>query len=121
MPKAKRTLLDRNLMSVFGNRDPALRATAIAALYAQDCVFYEADSEVRGQAALSEKVQDLLNGAPGFLFTAIDGPDVIQNMERLTWAFGPPDGQIVAKGMDIALISHGRIRSLYTFMADPEA
>lgn len=121
MTEAKRTLLDRNLKSVFGERDPAMRATAIAALYTEDCMFYEADGEVRGQAALSEKVQGLLDGAPGFVFTAIDGPDIVQDMERLTWALGPSGAQPVAKGMDIALISNGRIRSLYTFVANPAA
>lgn len=104
---------------MFGQRDPAQRATAIAALYTEDCVFHEADTEVRGQAPLSEKVQRLLDGAPGFVFTAIDGPDVVQDMERLTWALGPSGSEPVARGMDIALISNGQIRSLYTFITDP--
>ncbi len=119
MITSQETLLDRNLKSVFGERDPERRATAIAAIYTEDCVFFEADGEVRGHSALSARVQGLLDGAPGFVFTVIDGPDIIQDMERMTWTLGPSGAQAVATGTDIALISNGRIRLLYTFVADP--
>jgi hypothetical protein len=113
------SLLARNLRSVFNQRDTALREAAIAALYTDDCVFREADGEVRGRKALGEKVEALLDGAPGFVFTTVEGPDVIHDLERLTWGLGPPGASPVVTGMDVALTSGGRIQYLYTFVAAP--
>ena len=41
-------LMERNLLEVFGQRDSARRAAAIAELYTTDCTFFEAEEEVTG-------------------------------------------------------------------------
>ena len=46
MSDALGALMERNLVEVFGQRDPARRAAAIAELYAADCTFFEAEGRL---------------------------------------------------------------------------
>src|ERR1700730_18302083 len=39
------SLMERNLLEVFGQRDPERRAAAIAQLYTADCTFFEAEEQ----------------------------------------------------------------------------
>ena len=66
-------LMERNLLEVFGQRDSARRAAAIAELYTADCTFFEAEEQVTGREALNAKVGSILKDAPGFVFRAV-GP-----------------------------------------------
>ena len=43
------SLMERNLLEVFGQRDSARRAAAIAELYTADCTFFEAEEQVNGR------------------------------------------------------------------------
>ena len=69
-------LMERNLLEVFGQRDSARRAAAIAELYTADCTFFEAEEEVTGREALNAKVGSILKDAPRFVFRAA-GPVAI--------------------------------------------
>ena len=62
-------LMERNLLDVFGQRDSARRAAAIAELYTTDCMFFEAEGQVNGREALNAKVGSILKDTPGFVFT----------------------------------------------------
>ena len=59
-------LMERNLFEVFGQRDSARRAAAIAELYTADSTFFEAEEQVTGREALNAKVGGILKDAPGF-------------------------------------------------------
>jgi len=119
MSSALGSLLERNLLEVFGQRDSASRAVVIAEIYTADCTFYEAEERIVGRDPLNAKIDSILQGAPGFVFGA-DGPaQVNHDLGRLQWHFGPPGASPVVKGMDVALFGHGRIRALYTFIDKP--
>jgi hypothetical protein len=109
-------LIERNLLEVFGQRDSARRAAAIAELYTTDCTFFEAEEEVTGWEALNAKVGSILKDAPGFVFHAIGPAQINHDLGRLRWQFGPAGAAPVVTGMDIAVFGHGRIRALYTFL-----
>ena len=47
-------LMERNLLEVFGQRDSARRAAAIAELYTADCTFFEADEQVNGREIFAQ-------------------------------------------------------------------
>ncbi len=113
-----RFLLERNLLEVFGQRDSARWAEAIAEIYATDCTFYEAEGKIVGRDALNAKIGSILEEAPGFVFscTAWAGKS---RSRPLAGHFGPPGASPVVKGMDVALFGHGRIRALYTFIDKP--
>ena len=82
-------LMERNLLEVFGQRDSARRAAAIAELYTADCTFFEAEEQVTGREALNAKVGSILKGAPGFVFRAVGPAQVNHDLGRLRWQLGP--------------------------------
>ncbi len=110
------SLLRRNLLEVFDERDAGRRAEAIAAIHAADVRFYEAGAVTQGHEALGRRVQELLDEAPGFVFRAASEPAANHDLERLSWRFGPDGGDPVVTGTDVALVANGRIASLYTFL-----
>jgi hypothetical protein len=112
-------LMERNLLEVFGQRDPERRAAAITELYTADCTFFEAEEQIAGREALNTKIGSILKDAPGFVFRSAGRAQVNHDLGRLRWQFGPPGAAPVVTGMDIALFEHGRIRSLYTFLDEP--
>lgn len=109
-------LMTRSLLDVFNQRDPQQRAAAIGEVYGPDIVFYEEDGSVAGAAALQERVQQLLDDAPGFVFTRVGRPVVNHDLGRQPWTFGPADGSPVVFGTDIARIADDRIEALYVFV-----
>src|SRR5262249_36351883 len=109
-------LVEKNLLEVFGQRDSEHRKVAISEVYAEDCTFFEAEERVVGRDALNSKVDGILKGAPGFVFRAAGPAQVIYDLGRLQWHFGPSEDAPVVTGMDVALFSNGRIRALYTFI-----
>ena len=110
------TLMRANLLEVFGERDPERRRSAIAGVYAEDVVFADTEGEVRGHAAIHAKVQEILDGAPGFVFRP-DGPFAqAQDLGYLAWAFGPEGAEPVVRGADMGLIRDGRLAKVYTVL-----
>ena len=112
-------LMERNLFDVFGQRDSARRAAAIAELYTTDCTFFEAEGQVNGWEALNAKVGSILKDAPGFVFRAAGPAQINHDLGRLQWQFGPVGAPPVVTGTDIAVFEHERIRALYTFLDEP--
>jgi hypothetical protein len=84
------TLLVRNLHEVFGERDPARRTTAIAAIFARDCLFSDPRGRHVGHRGLEEAVVALQAQFPDYVFSQIGSVDALQDSGRLAWAFGPP-------------------------------
>ena len=115
-------LMERNLLEVFGQRDSARRAVAIAEIYTADCTFFEAEERiVVGRDALNAKIEGLLQEAPGLVFRATGPAQVNHDLGRLQWNFGPAGVPPVVTGLDVAVFEHGRIRALYTFLDKPES
>ncbi len=119
MPEAKQ-LLHSNLHEVFSERDPERRWAAIGRTYAEDVTFTDPDGDFVVWQALSDRAQELLDGASaGDVFEA-DGPTYVgTDMAALAWRFGPP-GKPVARGVDILAIRDGRVSAVRTLIA-PES
>ena len=109
-------LMERNVREVFGQRDSLRRKVAIGELYTEDCIFSEAEEQIVGCDALNEKVESILQEAPGFGFRLVGSPQVNHDHGRLRWQFGPNEAAPVVTGMDIAVFAQGRIRALYAFI-----
>ncbi|MBO9559061.1 MAG: nuclear transport factor 2 family protein [Caulobacter sp.] len=112
------TLLTRNLLEVFGERDPARRAAAIQALYKPDAVFSDPHGRHVGHQALETAVATLQGRLPDHVFTEIGEPQVLQDSGRLAWAFGPAGDPSRITGLDVVVVEDDRIAALYTFL-DP--
>lgn len=112
-------LMTRSLLDVFNQRDPKQRAAAIAEVYSPDIVFYEGHGTTRGPEALVDRVQQLLDGVPGFTFQPVGEPAINHDMGRQPWTLGPPDGPPVVFGTDIVRIRDNHIGALYVFVEPP--
>ncbi len=69
-------LMVRNIFGVFGERDAAARAAAIAEVYAPDAVLHLGADVIRGTEALDAHVQTLLESTPGFVFQTLGEAEV---------------------------------------------
>ena len=109
-------LMHANLLEVFNERDRGKRRAAIDRTYSEDVVFSDPEDLLVGHDAIDAKVQQLLDGAPAFVF-APDGP-VYRNhdLAYLAWRFGPEGQEPVVRGVDIAFVEGGVIRKLYTLL-----
>jgi hypothetical protein len=115
-------ILRRNLLDVFGERDPARRRPLIDELYVADTRFSEAGGTVQGRDAVDAAVQRILDGVPPeFRFVVEAEPSVVDGLGRIGWAFGPPNGPAAVHGMDVATFRDGRIEHLWTFLDAPPA
>jgi hypothetical protein len=68
---------------------------------------------------MGAKVQQLFDGAPGWVFRPAGDVLVNHDLARLTWHFGPEGLDPVVTGTDVAHIDGDRIRSLYVFVGAP--
>lgn len=72
-------LLVRNLHEVFGERDPAQRATAIEAIFDRDCLFSDPCGQHVGHRALDDAVVTLQAQFPDHVFSQIGSVDALQD------------------------------------------
>ena len=111
------SLAKRNLLNIFGERDPQKRLAAMHETYASDITFYEPDNIVTGFDAISDLVESLLSKAPDWVFKPADKIWVNHDMVTLEWGFGPEGGEAVVKGNDLMIInSEGKVKAMYTMI-----
>jgi SnoaL-like domain len=109
-------LMHANLLEVFNERDGERRRAAIARTYADGVTFADPDELVEGHAALDAKAQKILDGAPGFVFSAAGPIRVNHDLGYLEWSLGPEGQPPVVRGLDIALVADGLITAVYTLL-----
>ena len=119
MPEATE-LLHSNLFEIFSERDPERRRAAIGRTYTEDVTFIDPDGEFVGWQALSDRAQELLDGASADdVFEEDSSRYFGTDTAALAWRFGPP-GKPVARGLDILTIRDGRVSVVRTLIA-PES
>ena len=117
MSQALARLMERNVSEVFGERDPARRKAVIDEIFTEDCAFFDAEGRATGRDAVDAKAEGILGDAPPEFAFAMAGPaEVIHDLGRVRWEFGPPGGPPAVRGTDVAVFAEGRIRRLYTFI-----
>ena len=109
-------LMRSNLFEVFGERDPERRRAAIARTYVREVQFSDPEEVVTGHDALDAKAQRILDGAPGFVFSAAGEAYESHDLGYLAWGFGPEGEAPVVRGVDIALVQDGLIAKVYTLL-----
>ncbi len=110
------SLVHRNLMAVFNERDPERRSRAMAEVYADDVTFTDPGGVVSGREAIGRKAQEILDGAPGFVFAPAGAARRSGDLGVLSRQFGPEDGEPVVRGTGIAIVRDGRITALHTLL-----
>lgn len=110
-------LLRANLQRVFNERDPGLRAAAIAALYVADPIMYEPDAVIEGREAISAVAGKLLEQfGPDFRFTPEADGVGHHGIGALRWHAGTQSTPRMVTGTDVAEIVDGRIARLWVLL-----
>jgi hypothetical protein len=111
-------LLERNLLRVFSERDATKRREALQALWLPEGVFMDPDGRYVGLDAINRRVAELQAMFLDFVFVARGPANVMHEVGRLAWGFGPEGGSAAVTGVDVAVTCDGRLLSLYAFI-DP--
>ncbi|HUC14830.1 MAG TPA: nuclear transport factor 2 family protein [Acidimicrobiales bacterium] len=94
---------------VTSERDPEKRRAAIDQAYVEDLRFLDSQADVVGREAFSDRVQQILDGAPPDFVLEEDGPIYVgPDTAAQPWRFGPP-GNPVIRGMDVLALRDGRV------------
>ena len=109
-----RELLLINLFAVFSERDPKRRLKVIEASYTEDVIWSDPETTVHGHEAMNERAQVVLDGLPGFVFTAAGPVRVLRDLGYLAFVHGVPEQPPATTGFDVAMVRDGRIAVLYT-------
>lgn len=107
-------VLQRNLETVFNERDAEKRLAAIRALYTADAVVHDPEGSVTGHEAINALVTRLLPTLPpGFSFVA-DPPALSHHGTAiLRWHSEPA----MLHGFDVAQLQDDRIAVLHVFIS----
>ena len=108
-------LLRQNLHEVFSQHDPEKRKAAIARLWSADAVFVDPDGQFRGAASVDAAIEKLQKQFPNFVFTEGKVQEY-HGIGKLSWGFGPAGEEPKVTGIDVVVVSDGRIDALYTFL-----
>ena len=107
MPDANELL--RINHEVTSERDPEKRLAAIERAYVEDLKFLDSQAQVTGRQAFSDRIQQILDGAPADFVLEDDGPAYVgPDSAARPWRFGPP-GNPVIRGMDVLTLRDGRV------------
>lgn len=109
-----RELLLINLFAVFSESDPKRRLKVIEASYTEDVIWSDPETTVHGHQAMNERAQVVLEGVPGFVFTAAAPVHVLRDLGYLAFVHGVPEQPPAITGFDVAMVRDGRIAVLYT-------
>ncbi len=109
-------LLERNLLAVFGERDATRRRAALETLWSPQGVFIDPDGRYVGLEAIGRRIDELQAGFPGFAFVARGSADVMHEVGRLAWGFGPAADNAAVTGIDVAITRDGKLLALYAFV-----
>ncbi|GAB3605682.1 hypothetical protein GCM10027413_10910 [Conyzicola nivalis] len=110
------SLMRANLLEVFAERDPQRRTTAIARTYTDDVVFTDPDDSAIGHDAIHRKAQEVLDGAPDFVFRAGGPVYEAGDLAYLAWEFGPEGQPAVVSGVDVGFVEGERLAKVYTLL-----
>jgi hypothetical protein len=116
MSSSTAELLQRNLLGVFGERDAGRRRSELEAIWSPQGVFIDPDGRSVGFDAIDQRVEELQARFPDFVFRARGAVDVMHEVGRLGWGFGPAGADAAVTGVDVAVAIEGKIVSLYAFI-----
>jgi hypothetical protein len=109
-------LLERNLLEVFGERDAQRRRAVLESIWSAAGVFVDPEGRSVGFDEIDRRIAELQLRFPDFVFAARGPADVMHDVGRLAWGFGPAGLDPVVTGTDVAVTVGDRIASLYAFI-----
>jgi hypothetical protein len=94
---------------VTSERDPEKRRAAIDRAYVEDLRFLDSQADVIGRDAFSDRLQQILDGAPPDFVLEEDGPAYVgPDTAAQPWRFGPPCNPVI-RGIEGLTPREGRV------------
>ena len=113
-------LADRNVSSIFNERDPKKRGAALKDHWTADAVFWSAGGTYVGYQAIERAFSGFLRSYPEFNFILIGEVDEIPDAARMRWSFGAAGAPPAITGMDVIVATNGRVAAMYRFLDGAE-
>jgi hypothetical protein len=67
---------------------------------------------------MNKRATELLDGLPGFAFTAAGPVHVSRDLGVLAFNMGPPEQEPAVSGIDVGMVRDGKIAVLHTLLTD---
>ena len=107
-------LMEANLLGVFNERDAGRRAAVINTIYSPDVRWTDDEGSTVGREALDAKATALQSQMQGLVFTKAGPVYETLGLGYMAFELGPPGGEPVACGFDVAVVRNDLIAELYT-------
>jgi monoterpene epsilon-lactone hydrolase len=112
-------LMEANLLGVFNERDAGRRAAMINTIYSADVRWTDDEGSTVGREALDAKATALQSQMQGLVFTKAGPVYQTLGLGYMAFELGPPGGEPVACGFDVAVVRNELISELYTVITGP--
>ena len=112
-------LMEANLLGVFNERDAGRRAAVINTIYSADVRWTDDEGSTVGREALDAKATALQSQMQGLVFTKAGPVYQTRGLGYMAFELGPPGGEPVACGFDVAVVRNELISELYTVITGP--
>ncbi|WP_433330825.1 nuclear transport factor 2 family protein [Spirillospora sp. CA-294931] len=99
-----RELIERYL-AIWNETDPAGRRAAIDELWTEDGVYTDPLVVAAGRDAIDATIAGAQGQFPGLTFRLAGDVDAHHDIARFTWELGPADGEALAVGFDVAVLT----------------
>jgi hypothetical protein len=111
-------LMEANLLGVFNERNAGRRAAMINTIYSPDVRWTDDEGSTVGREALDAKATALQSQMQGLVFTKAGPVYETLGLGYMAFELGPPGGEPVVCGFDVAVVRNGLIFELYTVITD---
>jgi hypothetical protein len=111
-------LMEANLLGVFNERDAGRRAAMINTIYSPDVRWTDDEGSTVGREALDAKATALQSQMQGLVFTKAGPVYETLGLGYMAFELGPPGGEPVVCGFDVAVVRDGLISELHTVITD---
>jgi hypothetical protein len=103
-------------LAIWNETDSAARHALIADAWTEDATYTDPLADVAGHAGIDGLIGAVQAQFPGFVFRRLGAVDGHHNFIRFAWEAGPPDGEAVVAGSDVAMLSNGRLHRVVGFL-----
>jgi hypothetical protein len=107
----------RRYIDAWNETEPARRRAVVAEIFAEDASYTDPLVSIIGYDAIDQFIAGAQAQFAGLQFSLAGRVDAHHDQARFTWHLGAPgEPDPLAIGFDVAILDHGRIRSVYGFL-----
>jgi SnoaL-like domain len=122
MSAARETVVDNVLdyVAAWNEADAGARLKILEDCWAEDAVYVDPNVELKGRAALSERISTVQASRPGARIEMMSGIDLHHNVVRFLWRLVHADGSTGDISIDFGEVdAAGRLTKIAGFFGEP--